>query len=77
MQVITHLCTRLTLIRTNKGFKGFYYSDKSFVVCAKAVQINTSLTGHVYRVSHVFFSLSLASISFIGPSKHTIRKPQV
>jgi hypothetical protein len=60
--VFTHLRTRLTLISTdilNKAVKSFV------ATCNSEIQIEASLTGHVYRVSHVFFSLSLASMTSV------------
>jgi hypothetical protein len=49
--------TFFTLIGTNKGFKAL---KKRNLHCIKKIVI-ASLTGHVYRVSHAFFSLSFLS----------------
>jgi hypothetical protein len=56
----------LTLISTDKGFKGFEFC---FTRASNKLVANmeASLTGYVYRVSHVFFSLSLASVASITP----------
>jgi hypothetical protein len=66
-KLMAHLRTQLTLVSTDKGFKGF----DSFVPFKRsATKFKASLTGHVYRVSHgwPFVSYSIVTVmNLISP----------
>jgi hypothetical protein len=49
--ILTHLCTLLTLVSTNKGNKS--YKLVNIAPNAIKVMFNASLTGHVFCGSHI------------------------
>jgi hypothetical protein len=62
----TQLCTRLTLISTDKGFKAFKERN---LHCIKKIVI-ASLTGHFGCVSHSFIPFNISALQSFQPSMY-------
>jgi hypothetical protein len=67
-QHTTALCTHLSFVSTDKGFKGFEMFIKNSSKLASAVppSINPSLTGHVYRGFH-FIPFNISALQSFQP----------